>query len=220
MAGVLPALGVVKAPVVGAPGGTAPAPSDASASPLLATGFDACADQEPIDEFFTASTGVTFAQGIAVNLTDSWDLPSVAPTQWMVASARTIPDNPRRRGLILSIPSGFSRAAFVYSTYATIAKFKPAEYGVVKPVLSLWSGEDPGAEGSELLYTTTLPLTNETLTADRTPIMWNFHPVAAAVPEGGARAKSLLLTGTIITPTMGEDVFYLPTYVDDLQVWA
>jgi len=235
VAGVPPALGVAKpaagaggdGPPAGAPS-AAPPPSDGSASsgpsraravPLLATGFDACPDQEPLGAFF-AKKGVTFPQGLGVNLTDSWDLPCVAPTQFMVAAARTIPDNPNRRGLIMSVPKGFSKASFVYSTYATIAKFKPAEYGVARPVLSLWAGVDPGGEG-ELLATATLPLTNETLTADRTPIMWNFHPAGLEVsPGGGRKAKSLLLTGTVISPTMGEDVFYLPTYIDNLKVWA
>ena len=67
----------------------------------------------------------------------------------------------------------------------------------------------------------TLPLTNETYTVpDRLPIVWNFHSAGLAVPLGGPKAKSMLLTGTVISPTMGEDVFYLPTYMDNLQVSA
>ena len=231
LSGLPPALGVAKPTAGPAPPSTAPGnPSRArDPLPLLATTFDACPDQEPLADFFAAQAGgITFPQGLAVNLTDSWGLPSVAPSQFIVAAARTIPDNPKRRGLIMSVPGGFSAVSFAYSTYATIAKFKPAEYGVLRPTLSLWAGEDPGGEG-ELLATATLPLTNETLTADRTPILWNFHPAGMVLPGGGnqgggggsgRKAKSLLLTGTVISPTMGEDVFYLPTYIDDLKVWA
>jgi hypothetical protein len=236
VAGVPPALGVAQQATAGAPAPPTDGPSrargpggaSATPTPLLSTTFDACPDQDPLADFFAAATGITFPQGLAVNLTDSWGLPSVAPSQWMVGAARTIPDNPKRRGLIMAVPAGFSRVDFLYSTYATIAKFKPEEYGVVRPVLSLWAGEDPGGEG-ELLATTTLALTNETLTADRTPIVWNFHPTGIEVPAaadapGAAaaprKAKSMLLTGTVISPTMGADVFYLPTYIDSLRVWA
>jgi len=222
--GVPRALGVAKPASAAAPVAASPAPAGGpsrarGAAPILDTTFDACPDQDAIADFFAAKTGVTFTQGLAVNLTDSWGWPCEAPTQWMVAAARTIPDNPKRRGLILSAPAGFTRASFIYSTYATIAKFKPAEYGVIRPTLSLWAGADPGGEG-ELLATVTLPLTNETYAADRTPIMWNFKPAGLAAPAGGRKAKSMLLTGTVVSPTMGEDVFYLPTYIDSLKVWA